>query len=325
MRQQAATPDENMLRDLAVGWKVRLQSGAASSTDWEACQRWQNADPAHARAWERLHGITHLFSQLPAQLARSTLAHADRDTTRQQRRSVLKSLLLVTGTAGAAGLGWSGYRWLPWQDLVADYSTAIGKQLRVTLADTSQVTLNTRSAIQVTLDTWRRDIALLRGEILVRVAAAIGSAPLRVITAQGAVQAQSGRFAVQRGDGLTRVAVYEGHAEIICEDGTRGHLQAGQRVCFSSHHIETAVPLADGDGAWVDGVIVAQGMRLADFVSELGRYHFGLIQCAPALAELRISGVFPVADTDHALDSLTRVLPVAVHRHTRYWVTVTAA
>ena len=42
----------------------------------------------------------------------------------------------------------------------------------------------------------------------------------------------------------------------------------------------------------------------------------------PAVAALRVSGTFPVDDTDKALRAITSVLPVSIERRTRYWVTV---
>ncbi|KAG0759335.1 hypothetical protein G6F57_017955 [Rhizopus arrhizus] len=66
-------------------------------------------------------------------------------------------------------------------------------------------------------------------------------------------------------------------------------------------------------------------MRLDAFVAELARYRSGLLRCDPAVADLRVSGVFSLRDTDRALDNLTRGLPVTVAYRSRYWVTVRAA
>lgn len=313
------------LRDTAIAWKVRLQSGAASPTDFDSFARWRDADPAHARAWDRLQHIGNLLNVMPPRALRSTLARADADRARTGRRAVLKSLLLVGGTATGAGATWSGYRWLPWQDLVADYHTAVGEQAQVSLDDTSRVTLNTNTAISVHQDAGHRAIDLLRGEILVRVGSRGRQQPLQVRDPAGVVSATEGRFAVRRTPAGTRVAVYDGQVRITCADGASAPLQSGSVACFTASQIGPPELLTDGDGAWTDGVIVAQAMRLGNLVAELSRYRVGLVHCADDIAGQRISGVYPVGNTDHALDAITRVLPVAVHRRTRYWVTVTAA
>ena len=51
-------------------------------------------------------------------------------------------------------------------------------------------------------------------------------------------------------------------------------------------------------------------------------YRPGLITLAPEVAGLRLSGVFPLADTDRILQSLVQVLPVRIHVPVRYWVRI---
>ncbi|KAG1059180.1 hypothetical protein G6F40_018182 [Rhizopus arrhizus] len=61
-------------------------------------------------------------------------------------------------------------------------------------------------------------------------------------------------------------------------------------------------------------------MRLDAFVDELSRYRKGRLVCDPAVAGLRISGSFPLGDTDRVLAAVERALPVRADRYTRYWV-----
>ncbi|MNT40898.1 fec operon regulator FecR [compost metagenome] len=71
-------------------------------------------------------------------------------------------------------------------------------------------------------------------------------------------------------------------------------------------------------------MLVAAHRRLGDFLDELGRYRRGQLNCAPEVAELLISGSYPLADSERILDLLEVALPVRVRRFTRYWVTVEA-
>jgi transmembrane sensor len=50
-----------------------------------------------------------------------------------------------------------------------------------------------------------------------------------------------------------------------------------------------------------------------------------VLRIDPQIASLRLSGVFPLADTDRILATLPSVLPVRVQWSTRFWVTVTPA
>ncbi|MCB7479630.1 hypothetical protein LG345_15375, partial [Lactiplantibacillus plantarum] len=65
-------------------------------------------------------------------------------------------------------------------------------------------------------------------------------------------------------------------------------------------------------------------MRLDDFIAELGRHRSGRIACDPSVAALRISGSYPLGDSDRILAAVERALPVRVERYTRYWVTLRA-
>jgi len=61
-----------------------------------------------------------------------------------------------------------------------------------------------------------------------------------------------------------------------------------------------------------------------DVVSALRPYRKGVIRLEPVIAQLRVSGAFPLDDTDHALTALAASLPIAVTRVTPYWVTISA-
>jgi transmembrane sensor len=66
-------------------------------------------------------------------------------------------------------------------------------------------------------------------------------------------------------------------------------------------------------------------MPLGEWVAELGRYRRGVLRCDPAVAGLRVSGAFPLDDTDRALQLLADTFPVRHVWRTRYWVSVEAA
>jgi transmembrane sensor len=70
--------------------------------------------------------------------------------------------------------------------------------------------------------------------------------------------------------------------------------------------------------------LIAENMPVGEFVAELARYRPGLLRCDPAVADLRVTGVFSLRGTDRALTNLTLALPLAAVYRTRYWVTVRA-
>ncbi|MNC75429.1 fec operon regulator FecR [compost metagenome] len=71
-------------------------------------------------------------------------------------------------------------------------------------------------------------------------------------------------------------------------------------------------------------MLVVDNARLEDLVREIGRYRPGHLGVAPEVADLRITGSFPLKDTNLALNALLPTLPVQIEQHTQWWVTVAA-
>ena len=229
---------------------------------------------------------------------------------------------------GAGTLGLLASRTQTWQQVAADYSTNTGEQRELTLDDGTALTLNTASAINVRFDGQRRLVRLVAGEALIVTGhAAADPRPFVVETAEGFVGALGTRFTVRQQDDRTQVAVLQSAVEIAPHDAAdrKRVLRAGERTSFTRDAIEAPQATDAQATAWANGQIVADDMRLGDFVAELGRYRPGIVRCAPEVADLRFSGVFPLQDTDRILATLPNVLPVQVKLRTRYWATVEAA
>lgn len=252
------------------------------------------------------------------------------------RRQALRGLALLAsgGAVGYAVYG-SADDAAPWRAALAEYRTGIGEQRSVRLADGSLLILNTDSAVDVRFDAGQRTVLLRSGEIVIETAhrshagAPPDTRPFVVQTAHGAMRALGTRFTVRHVPESTTLVVLE-HA--VAVRPARASLQtppvlvrAGQQLVFNA---AGTAPLQTGDDladAWRHGSIVVDNWPLSRLVAELGRYRSGHLACDTAVASLRVSGAFPVADTDQALAVLARSLPVRVRRLTRYWVTVGAA
>mgnify|MGYP006168194483 CR=1 FL=1 len=59
-------------------------------------------------------------------------------------------------------------------------------------------------------------------------------------------------------------------------------------------------------------------------LADLSRYRRGVVQCDPQIAGLKISGAFPIDDTDLALSALESGFSLQVRHFSRYWVNVSA-
>ncbi len=301
----------------AADWLVRFQSGDDSVRTRRAFERWRAQSPAHAAAWRRAETVLDTFRRVPADVGRRTLG----GLARPGRRRALHALGLATVATPAAWLAWRHQPWVAWR---ADLATATGEQRRLTLDDGTQLVLDTGTAVNVAFTAGERRLRLIRGEILVTTAEdpAPQPRPFVVETAEGRLRPLGTRFSVRQGAYESRVAVLEGAVEIVTTGGARRTLAAGEQAGFGTDRIGDAKPADASAALWAQGMLVARDMPLAALLAELGRYRPGVLRCHPAVADLRVSGAFPLTDVDASLDLLVRTRPLALRRLTRYWVSV---
>ena len=304
----------------AAEWLATLMSGTAGEDDTRRWRLWREADPINERAWRRIEHLSAGLRQLHPGAARQALA-----PPHSGRRRALRTLLW----AGAAGaVGWTSLRSPQGRELLADERTATGERREVMLPDGTRVLLDTASAVDVRFDSAERLLLLRAGQILVTSGHPHGeSRPLIVQSAQGRARALGTRFSVRQEEGATTVAVTEGAVEFAGRGGVSRVLAAGEWARLGPAGFDAQPRALDEETAlaWTRGQILADGMRLDAFLAELARYRPGLLQCDPAVGALRISGVFPVADTDTVLATLPLSLPVQVRKRTRWWLRVEPA
>ncbi|MBV4537878.1 FecR domain-containing protein [Pseudomonas urmiensis] len=292
----------------AVHWLIESQDETFDAAQQQAFERWLAADSEHQRAWSHIQQVNQRLRGVASPVVHATLQAPPSPA----RRRALKALLLV-GMASAAGLGLQQHTALP--GLMADYRSPVGQRRRMTLGDGSELQLNTRSAADVRFDGQQRLVRLFEGELQLQVAK--DPRPLLLRSAEGVLRLDQGRFNVRQFSGFSLVSVFDGSASVA------GHaLLAGQQARFAGSGWQAIAPLQRNVGAWVDGMLVASQMRLADFLDELGRYRHGQLGCSEQVADLRISGSYPLDDSERILQMLEVALPVRVRRFTRYWVTV---
>ncbi|MFT4066549.1 FecR domain-containing protein [Paraburkholderia sp.] len=319
-------PISDAVADQAAGWLTLLMSGEATDHDRMRLQQWRDAHADHERAWKHIETVTGRFRLMEPDAAYKVLSPLNGPKALARRKAL--NLLLWGGAIGGAWVLTSRTR--TWQTAIADYRTATGEQRTVSLSDGTRILLNTASAIDVRYDGQRRLVRLVAGEVMIvtghrEATGGIDRRPFVVATDEGHIRALGTRFTVRQDDGRTAVAVLQSAVEIRPNDTSDVLvLREGERTTFSRRAIDAALPSPDRDAAWTRGQIVADNVRLGDFLADLSRYRPGIVRCEPDAANLRFSGVFPLDDTDRILQTLPTVLPVEVVLRSRYWVTVKA-
>lgn len=293
----------------AVHWLLEMQQGPLNPRQQQAWQQWIDAHSEHRRAWEHIQRVNSRLRGLSSPLAHAAL----NAPTSGSRRQALK-LLLILGAGSAVTWGIREHNPLP--SLLADYRSSVGQRRKILLGAGGQLQLNTASAADVRGDGL---IRLLEGEMLLT-----ATRSFEVQTAQGLLKTQGARINLRQFTDRTQVALFEGRVELNAQGRAPMLLPVARQLSFSTAGVSAAKPLDANSGAWADGMLVAAHMRLGDFLDELGRYRRGQLHCDAKVADLLISGTYPLDDSERILDLLEISLPVKVKRFTRYWVTVEA-
>ncbi|CAI9003921.1 transmembrane sensor [Pseudomonas sp. IT-P44] len=319
MNPVSSKPVSAQVLDAAIAWQLSLDSG--TPVEREEFAKWHAAHEEHARAWRQLGMLDQRFS-VASGPARTALLQSRESIRRRVRKlgSGVASIVAVLGLALFAG-----DRYLPVDYWLADQRTATGEQRTLRLSDGTLINLNTHSAVDVRFDEKQRRVILQEGEILVETGHG-DARPFIVETREGSMRALGTRFLVKREEEGTRLSVLQSAVAAHPESSTEEQiLHEGQQVLMRNNGLGPIIALNLGADAWTRGMLVVDNARLEDLVHELGRYRRGHLGVAPEIADLRITGSFPLHDTDLALSALLPTLPVQIEQHTPWWVTVAKA
>ncbi len=202
------------------------------------------------------------------------------------------------------------------------YTTGVGEQRSLSLADGSTVELNALSKIRIEYSKHEREIELLEGQALFRVAKDV-SRPFIVRSGDTLVRAVGTQFDVYRKASGTVVTVVEGRVAILertrnpgpgsLRSGTEGHLPssaagsaadraragsillaAGEQITVSPRAVSKAMrPNIAGATAWTQRQLVFDSASLTEVAEEFNRYNERKLVIDPSAADgIHISGVF---------------------------------
>ncbi|WP_122313726.1 FecR domain-containing protein [Pseudomonas cichorii] len=323
MSSRQRQPSAQVVRQ-AIEWSMRMNNPSADSAVRRQCEQWRSEHADHECAWQRIQTLSSelhsSFQALPGSGA--AFEALEKSAQRLGRRQALK---LLSGVAVLGSAAWIARDVTPWQQWQADFATNIGQHNSYSLPDGSRLQLNTDSAVDQDFNARHRLISLTRGEIMLACGADSASAvprPLLVQSRHALFEGISGRFVVRQDQERTRVSVMQGSLIIRSPATSPISVTAGQSYVVSGHQASLLPALDMEAGAWTEGLIVTRNMRLGDFLAEVGRYRRGYLGCTDEIADLRLSGVFRLEDTDRLLAVLPQTLPVQLSYRTRWWVTL---
>ncbi|HEB0857060.1 fec operon regulator FecR [Citrobacter werkmanii] len=299
----------------ASHWYAVLTGERVSPQQEARWQQWYEQDRDHQWAWQQVENLRCQMNSVPGNLASRTL-----NDTRLTRLHVLKGLLILA----CAGSGWSLWHSETGEGLRADYRTAKGQIQRQKLQDGTLLSLNTDSAVNVKFDDQQRLVRLWYGEIAITTGKDDLQRPFRVQTRQGQLTALGTEFTVTQLSDETHLSVHQHAVEVrlASEPHQIRVIQQGEMLVFSASQFGHVQPLNNESASWTQGVLSFSDKPLEDVITTLSRYRPGILRCDPAIAGLRLTGTFPLENTDAVLNAIAKTLPVKIQFVTRYWVTL---
>jgi transmembrane sensor len=232
---------------------------------------------------------------------------------------------LAAASVAAISLGFfTMHRYSDWFGSQSDeFTTKVGEQLQITLADGSRVWLGPKSKVVVAFTQRLRNIQLASGEAYFTVRKD-RFRPFTVRSVGGDITAVGTAFNVRAVDDRVTVAVSEGTVTVapmtqaMVAQPAAVRVASGQQVTFTAGEpikalTITQTPTLGERARWRDGVLVYRDEPLRDVVMDVVRYSEKQIEIRdPGIGDLRYSGVVYKSAVDEWTDALPESFPVKI-------------
>jgi len=284
------TQSQTTLDAEAANWLERLEFGMADNAALEA---WLARSWEHRVAYWRMRSVwneTNRFAALrgPGQLGEGGLP-ISRPWPGSRLFRIAAAAVLALAVAGAALKFGSEKNQV--------FATELGARKTLTLADGSQIELNTNTLLRLSPD--QRTAWLDKGEAYFQITHDAAH-PFTVNVGDRRVVDLGTRFIIRRERGNTRVSLIEGRAEVQSDGAetqlkpvtlTPGDVAIASRGVLSVER-RPSRELSD-DMGWRQGLLIFYHTPLADAAKEFNRYNKTKLVIADRdVAQRRINGTF---------------------------------
>ncbi|MGH8145259.1 MAG: FecR family protein [Rhodanobacteraceae bacterium] len=313
MRELTEIVDDIHLAE-ASAWLARLKGSERSDMVEEAFRTWLSESRAHARAYAR---VADVWDIIPGAIQ---LDHGQTVAAAPPRQPRWR-MPLAAAACGTLILVVAAVAWLQWRTPV--YQTAAGGMEVVTLHDGTRVALNTDTRLSVDYGEHERRIRLERGEAIFE-DVADPKRPFVVQAGEHQVRALGTTFQVRIDPERVAVTLMDGRVAVSRSIAAGGRAKAaaptilspGERLILRTDgHATLDHPSIKALTAWRRGEAVFDDVPLAYAVDEINRYGGTPVRLGdPALAQMRVSGVFAVHDPVEFANALAKLHHLRVVR-----------
>ena len=355
MSENRTVPGANpQILEEASAWFVTLRSSEVAASTARDFHDWLKRSPEHIRAYLEIAAVyadipAPAQGHIPAELIAKARSGPDDNVIALKLDSLAEHSPQVPPTASKEGRSRAGTRVMlaasllmciclaAWLHLARNtYDTGIGEQRSITLDDGSIVELNAHSKVRIDFDDRQRDVELLSGQALFRVAKD-HTRPFVVRAGAASVRAVGTQFDVNRRSKGTTVTVLEGRVAVASEmvasgEGTNARRVASEAMPAATDRLSRQtqrsgeILLVSGEQmtvtptevrksespdlaaatAWTQHLLIFDGTALHDVLEEFGRHTTRRIVIdSPELATLKISGQYTSSNPDSLLRFLS--------------------
>ncbi|HEY5239058.1 MAG TPA: FecR domain-containing protein, partial [Rhizomicrobium sp.] len=312
-QENSIMPDAKEIRARASDWVVERRVPENWSEDTQAeFDAWLSESPAHLVAYLRLDAAWNRTERLAAlRTDAGEIAEGEKKSRPALRWRVMSVLALIAVAAAASAIFLLGSN-------EKTYSTQVGGHQMVTLADGSQIELNTNTTIRVAEGANGRIVTLDSGEAYFQVRHDAAH-PFVVMAGDHRLLDLGTKFLVRNDADRLEVALMEGRVRLQqAEAASRAvMLTPGDVAVATTKSIAVTRNTAQVqiELSWRRGMLIFKHTSLASAAAEFNRYNRQkLIVADAASARLTINGTFRTIDVDAFVDVAQDILHLRVER-----------
>jgi len=338
-------PTASVFEQAAHWWEL-LESDSASSSDHREFGEWVARSPERVEAVLQTARLVKAAKAPRVKWPRTSAETLIRDA-KASGKTVLPfsaARLINSVTGGEARHPRNRFAWAAAAVLLLgvtltlfiletpkEFTTALGEQRSVLLADGSRMTLNTASVVEVKMHKSRREVRLVQGEALFEVSHD-ATRPF-VVRAGSAVLKDVGTlFNVDMRARATTVTVVEGKVDVesasVADSGTQTERGAGEAIgslILGANERVVVTPAGVGapqhgvnvaaSVAWTQRQLMFEHRPLSEVAEEFNRYNKERIEIDSAdLKRQEVTGVFEAKDPASFLAFLSSLPGVEIRQ-----------
>lgn len=314
------------IRQVAAIWVGRINSQNPGDEQLRELQRWLNQSPAHRAEFDALQEVWDLCGTLENDEELVRYTYPSEPVRKHHYAWVAMFAALAFTLAFLFAFPQSSA-----PDIVR-FTTQIGEQKSVSLADGSTIQLNTNTSLLVDFSDHQRRVLLEKGEAFFSVARDQGRL-FSVQTGSQSISVLGTRFNVRQSGNQYTVSVEEGMVAVHRKEqplnldaltdmgketkrSDQYRLQAGQIMTFADDSYLVEEEAQDNLARqlnWREGIVTFEETPLVDVVAELNRYSKRRILIADnELMQLRVTGVFHLHQLQQVLSGLEATFPLDI-------------